>query len=195
MMPIEWPAGLKPKEMTWGRVFNSRAFTSPFTQSQQVVTHPGAFWKCTLSFRAMYEDEERIFSTFLGELQGMAGTFYLYPWRRARAVEAGAARVDGSGLASGSLRTRGWNISQQVLTRGDYITVNDQLLEVLHDVYSNGEGRATIRVSPWLRRGPSDGDVIEYLNPYAVMRLTSDDEERTVKPLVAGGSIEAREAF
>ncbi|WP_110685069.1 hypothetical protein [Salinicola aestuarinus] len=192
---IEWPEGLEPYRMDWGRVFNNRAFTSPFNNSQQIRTYPGAYWRCSLQFRNLFEDEERRLTSFVGQLQGMAGTFKLYPWRRARATAAGTARVNGNGNAAGTVPSRGWRASTTVLHAGDYITINDQLLEVVADVKSNTQGNATIQVAPWLRTPPADGAEINYTRPYAVMRLTSDEHDMSVESLIAGGSIDCREAF
>jgi hypothetical protein len=192
---IEWPEGLKPYKMDWGRVFNNRGFTSTFTKSQQIRTYPGAYFQCSLQFRNLFEADERRLTTFIGQLQGMAGTFKLYPWRRAVATAAGTARVNGSGNASGTVPSRGWKPSTKVLAAGDYITINDQLLEVLQDVTSNTQGNATISVSPWLRLPPSDGTEINYTKPYAVMRLTSDEQGMSIEPLIAGGTLDCREAF
>ncbi|WFF40390.1 hypothetical protein EVC62_02120 [Salinicola endophyticus] len=192
---IEWPQGLTPYRMDWGRVYNNRAFTSPFSNAQQIRTYPGAYWQCSLQFRNLFESDERRLTSFIGRLQGMAGTFKLYPWRRSRAGAAGTARVNGSGNASGTVPSRGWTPSVQVLAAGDYITINDQLLEVVEDVISTSQGNATIQVSPWLRSPPADGALIEYRNPYAVMRLASDEQVMSVETLVAGGTLDCREAF
>lgn len=195
MSMIEWPSELQPATMDWGRSFNSFAFTSPFSQSQQIVSKPGAFWLCSMTFRNLKRDKERVLSTFLGSLHGMAGTFRLRPWTRPPGPFVGNAVVDGGGQAGAQLITRNWSPSIIVLRMGDYITVNDQLLEVLKDVTSNAQGIAVLPVSPWLRMPPANGATVNYQQPYAVMRLTRDDTRLTVQALIAGGTLECREAF
>ncbi|MGY4876513.1 hypothetical protein ACLUEY_01350 [Vreelandella aquamarina] len=192
---INWPAEIKPRSMAWGRVFNSRAFTSPFSKSQQIVSAPGAYWKCTLQFPTLTREKERRLSTFIGSLQGMAGTFELRPWTRPPGPYAGNAVVNGSSQAGAQLVTRNWYVNTTVLRMGDYITVNDQLLEVLTDVTSNGSGVAIIPVSPWLRSPPADGATVHYRQPYAIMRLMQDEQMLDVKALIASGTLECREAF
>ncbi|MDH4572475.1 hypothetical protein [Salinicola acroporae] len=192
---IEWPEGLYCDRMRWGRAFNNKAFTSVFTNAQQIRTYPGAYWKCTMQFQNLNDREERLLTTLVGSLQGMAGTFKLYPWRRSGRPDHGTVRVNGNGNASGTLPSRGWQPSTLVLRMGDYITVNDQLLEVLADVTSNGQGNATIQVAPWLRLPPADGTEINYTRPFAIMRLTSDDEENTIRSAMADGTLDCREAF
>lgn len=192
---IDWPAQIKPRRMNWGRVFNNRAFTSPFSQSQQVVGAPGAYWKCTLQFPTLNRDKERVLSTFIGKLQGMAGTFRLRPWTRPPGPFVGNAVVDGAGQAGAQLVTRNWQASKVVLRMGDYITVNDQLLEVLEDVTSNTQGRAVLLVSPWLRMPPANGAAVNYQTPYAIMRLVQDEQMLDVQAIIASGSLECRETF
>ena len=99
------------------------------------------------------------------------------------------------GQAGAQLVTRNWNANTLVLRRGDYITVNDQLLEVLEDVTSNAHGVAVVAVSPWLRMPPANGATIHYQQPYAVMRLMQDEHMLDVRALFASGSLECREAF
>ncbi|GED46451.1 hypothetical protein HME01_23030 [Vreelandella aquamarina] len=195
MSTVDWPTELQPATMEWGRVFNSYAFTSPFTQSQQIRTHPGAYWKCSLTFRNLKRPKERVLSTFIGSLHGMAGTFKLKPWTRPPGPFVGNAVVDGGGQAGAQVVTRNWNANTLVLRRGDYITITDQLLEVLADVTSNAQGIAVVPVSPWLRVPPANGATVNYRAPYAIMRLARDDVSLSIQALIAGGTLECREAF
>lgn len=192
---INWPAEIKPRSMSWGRVYNTRAFTSPFSQSQQIVGAPGAYWKCTLNFPTLNREKERRLSTFIGSLQGMAGTFKLRPWTRPPGPAVGAAVVDGGGQAGGQLVTRNWTPSTIVLRMGDYATVNNQLLEVLQDVTSNAQGIAVVPISPWLRSPPANGATVNYQQPYALMRLMQDEQMLDVQAVIASGTLECREAF
>ncbi len=192
---IDWPAHIKPRRMSWGRRFNTRAFTSPLSQSQQIAANPGAYWQCSLSFPSLTRDKERTLSTFIGSLQGMAGTFRLRPWTRPPGPFAGNAVVDGANQAGAQLVTRNWMPSRVVLRAGAYITVNDQLLEVLTDVSSNAQGRAVIPVSPWLRQPPANGATVNDQDPYAIMRLTQDEQMLDVTYIIASGTLDCREAF
>ncbi|MBZ5489139.1 hypothetical protein HW452_16590 [Halomonas aquamarina] len=192
---IDWPAHIKPHRMSWGRRFNTRAFTSPLSQSQQITGAPGAYWQCSLEFPSLNREKERALTTFIGRLQGMAGTFRLRPWTRPPGPFAGNAVVDGANQRGAQIATRNWQASKVVLRAGDYITVNNQLLEVLDDVSSNAQGRAVIPVAPWLRVSPTNGEAVNYQQPYAVMRLSEDEQMFDVQALIASGTITAREAF
>ncbi|RUR38565.1 hypothetical protein [Vreelandella populi] len=191
----EWPNEVIPNSMSWNIVSNNFAFTSPFNNSQQVVGHPGGYWECSIDLPLLDQQQARLMSSFIHSLHGMMGTFRLYPWNRRPGPAAGNGVVDLGGQAGGQLVTRGWNAGTTVLRRGDYITVSDQLLEVLQDVVSNDQGRATILVAPWLRVPPANGAAVNYRNPYAVMRLTEDGANTDYQGIIASASLSCREAF
>jgi hypothetical protein len=82
------------------------------------------------------------------------------------------AYVSGAGQTGRSLTTGGWPSSDTVLAAGEFVTINDQLLQLTADVVSDGSGNATITFEPPIRVIPASGDSIEYRNPYALMYLT-----------------------
>ncbi|OHV12114.1 hypothetical protein [Kushneria phosphatilytica] len=171
-MTIEdWPRELCPQAMDWGVQYNTRVFTSTLTNHQQIATYPGDYWDCTLTFRGLKPFQERILSSFLGRLNGPAGLFRLRDWLRTPPSGLGTVTVDGGGQNSRSLATRGWQANTQVLSRGDYVTVNDQLFEITNDVESDADGLATLPLNIWIRQAPASGDAVNYSDPYAVMRL------------------------
>lgn len=191
----EWPGEIIPSSMSWNIVSNNFAFTSPFTNSQQIAGHPGGYWECSIDLPLLDQQQARLMSSFIHSLHGMMGTFRLYPWNRRPAPAAGIGVVDGGGQAGGQLVTRDWTPSKTVLRRGDYITVSGQLLEVLEDVTSNAEGQAVITIAPWLRVPPANGTAINYQAPYAVMRLTEEGAESSYQGIIGSASLSCREAF
>jgi hypothetical protein len=46
-----------------------------------------------------------------------------------------------------------------------------------------------------IRRTLTAGTTVEYLNPYSEMRMTTDTWAMSVKPVIANGSYQFREAF
>lgn len=191
----EWPSEIIPASMSWNIVANNFAFTSPFTNSQQIAGHPGGYWECSIDLPLLDQQQARLMSSFIHSLHGMMGTFRLYPWNRRPAPAAGNGVVDLGGQSGGQLVSRGWSANATVLRRGDYITVSDQLLEVLQDVASNDLGQAIIPVAPWLRVPPANGAAINYRSPYAVMRLTEDGAESSYQGIIGSASLSCREAF
>ena len=194
-MALEWPASLCPSEMTWGIVNNSRAFTSSLSNAQQIVGQPGAYWQCTLTFGLLTRMQERELSAFLGELDGMFGTFNMPAITRRRTNSVGNLTVVAGVAQSRSLQVAGATPGAQVFAPGDYLTVAGEMFEVVRAVAANAQGQAVIPLNKRIRRTLAVGAAIEYLNPYSEMRMTQDTWAMTVRQVVSSGSYQFREAF
>lgn len=194
-MAITWPASLRPSEMTWGLVNNSQAFTSILSNAQQIVGQPGAYWQCTLTFDLLTRAQERELSGFLGRLDGMFGTFNLPAITRRRTSSVGALTVVSGNAQSRTLVVAGAVANAQVFSTGDYLTVAGEMFEVVDAAVSNAQGQASVAVNKRIRRTLTAGAAVEYLNPYSEMRMTQDTWAMTVRPVVANGSYQFREAF
>ncbi|UZS74359.1 hypothetical protein OQB66_08630 [Pseudomonas syringae] len=194
-MALTWPASLRPSEMSWGIVNNSRAFTSSLSNAQQIVGYPGAYWQCTLTFGLLTRAQERELSSFLGKLDGMFGTFNLPDFTRYRKVSVGALSVVSGFAQARSMIIAGAPASSPVFSTGDYITIAGEMFEVTDPVSSNAQGQATVLLNKRIRKTLTPGAAVEYLNPYSEMRMTSDTWSMTRRPVVANGSYSFREAF
>ncbi|AZC30135.1 hypothetical protein C4K38_2175 [Pseudomonas chlororaphis subsp. piscium] len=194
-MALTWPASLRPSEMTWGIVNNSRAFTSMLSNAQQIVGYPGAYWQCTLTFGLLERWQERELSAFLGRLDGMFGTFNLPAFTRTRVDNVGSLVVVTGNAQARSMLIAGATPSTPIFAMGDYITVAGEMFEVTDLVSSNAQGQATVPLNKRIRKALTAGAAIEYRNPYSEMRMTSDTWSMSVRPVVANGSYQFREAF
>lgn len=194
-MALEWPASLPVSEMTWGIVNNSRAFTSTLSNAQQIVGHPGAYWQCTLTFGLLTRAQERQLSAFLGDLDGMFGTFNMPAITRRRSNSVGSLTVVAGVAQSRSMLVAGAAPGAQVFAPGDYLTVAGEMFEVVRPVTANAQGQAAVPLNKRIRRTLTAGAAIEYLNPYSEMRMTQDTWAMTVRQVVASGSYQFREAF
>lgn len=194
-MALTWPASLRPSEMTWGIVNNSRAFTSALSNAQQIVGYPGAYWQCTLTFGLLTRAQERELSAFLGRLDGMFGTFNLPAFTRRRTGSVGALTVVTGNAQARTMVLTGAAPSAAVFAAGDYITVAGEMFEVTDAVSSNAQGGLTVALNKRIRKTLTPGAAVEYLNPYSEMRMTSDTWSMSVRPVVANGSYQFREAF
>jgi hypothetical protein len=194
-MALTWPASLCPSEMTWGIVNNSRAFTSSLSSAQQIVGFPGAYWQCTLTFDLLTRIQERELSAFLGKLDGMFGTFNLPAFTRKRTSNVGALKVTAGNAQSRTISISGAIANADLFSVGDYLTVAGEMFEVVDATSSNAQGLATVTVNKRIRRTMAAGTAVEYLNPYSEMRMTQDTWAMTVRPVVANGSYQFREAF
>ncbi|WP_095111185.1 hypothetical protein [Pseudomonas sp. Irchel 3E20] len=194
-MALTWPASLRPSEMTWGIVNNSRAFTSTLSNAQQIVGYPGAYWQCTLSFGLLTRAQERELSSFLGTLDGMFGTFNMPAFTRRRAVSMGTLTVVSGNAQARAMVLTGATPSTAIFSAGDYITVAGEMFEVTNPAASSAQGQVTVSLNKRIRKTLSAGAAVEYLNPYSEMRMTSDTWSMSVRPVVANGSYQFREAF
>lgn len=194
-MALTWPASLCPSEMTWGIVNNSRAFTSTLSNAQQIIGYPGAYWQCTLTFELLTRAQERELSAFLGRLDGMFGTFNLPAFTRRRTVSIGALTVVTGNAQARNILIAGATPNAAVFSAGDYITIAGEMFEVTDPASSNAQGNVTVLLNKRIRKTLTAGTAVEYLNPYSEMRMTTDTWAMSVKPVIANGSYQFREAF
>lgn len=194
-MAIAWPEGLCPTEMTWGVVYNNRAFTSTLSNAQQIVGYPGAYWQCQLTFSALSRDEERLLTAFIGRLQGMFGTFNLPAFTRKRSDSIGAPVVVTANAQSSVMSIGGVTASSKVFSMGDYITIGGVMFEVIDDAVSAANGQVLVTVNKPIRKTIAAGAAVEYREPFAEMRLTSDSHSLARRPVFSNLTLELREAF
>lgn len=194
-MAIEWPASLEPTDMTWGIVYNNRAFTSTLSNAQQVVGYPGAYWMCTLNFGVLFDEDERELTAFLGRLQGMYGTFYLPAFTRQRTDSIGSPTVVTANAQATTMLLEGVTASRKVFRLGDYITINGEMFEVVDDATSTSGGRVQLSLNKRIRKTIAAGAAVEYRNPYSEMRRMDDTNQLTLQAIVSNGSFQFREAF
>lgn len=194
-MALTWPASLCPSDMKWGIVNNSRAFTSTLSNAQQIVGYPGAYWQCTLSFDLLTRTQERELSAFLGRLDGMFGTFNLPAFTRRRTGSIGSLSVYTGNAQARSMVIAGAVPSAPAFAVGDYITVAGEMFEVTDAASADAQGRVTVLLNKRIRKALVAGTAVEYLNPYSEMRMTSDTWSMSVRPIIANGSYQFREAF
>ncbi|NIF15626.1 hypothetical protein [Pantoea sp. Cy-639] len=194
-MAIAWPDGLCPNEMTWGVVYNNRAFTSTLSNAQQIVGYPGAYWQCQLTFSALSREQERLLTAFIGRLQGMFGTFNLPAFTRTRADFIGAPVVVTANAQSSVMRIGGVTANAKVFSMGDYITIGGVMFEVVDDAVSGANGQVQVTVNKPVRKTITAGTPVEYRAPFAEMRLTSDSHSLARRPVISNLTLELREAF
>jgi hypothetical protein len=194
-MAIQWPVSIRPSEMTWGIVYNNRAFTSTLSNAQQVVGYPGAYWQCTLTFGVMTRQMERELTAFLGRLQGMYGTVYLPAFTRRRGDNIGAPVVVTANAQATTILLQGVTASRKVFSMGDYITINGEMFEVVDDAASTSGGRVQLNLNKRIRKAVPAGTAVEYRNPYSEMRRMDDTNQLNIQRVVSSGSFQFREAF
>jgi hypothetical protein len=194
-MALEWPESLEPTETSWGVTYNNRAFTSTLSNAQQIVGYPGAYWVCTLTFGVLFEEDERELTALLGRLQGMFGTVKIPALTRTREDDVGAAVVvTGIGQAT-AMVIGGVKASTRVFSRGDYLTVDGEMFEVVENATANAQGQVTVSLNKRIRRTLKAGTAVEYRNPYSEMRRVEDSHLVAIQAVVSNCTLQFREAF
>lgn len=172
---LTWPSGILPASFDWSLASNGSSFTSPWNGQSQTVRYPGSAWKAQMSLSNLDDLESREVEALIFELDGMSGRIKLWDMGRFPGTVKGTPRVNGSNQTGATLVTDGWTPSVKVLSRGDYVTVNDEMKMILRDVTSNASGQANLPIGPMLRQSPPDNLVIEVANPYAIFRLEKNE--------------------
>ncbi|SPY68629.1 Uncharacterised protein [Providencia stuartii] len=134
MSIIEWPSGINPSEMSWRLISNSKTFTSVFTGSSQTVRFPGSKWHCSLSFTNLTDDESRELEALMASLDGESGRVKISHWARKGVANMGTPLVSASNQTGRYLQTKGWKPNTNVLRKGDYLTVNNELKMVTENI-------------------------------------------------------------
>lgn len=171
MTTLEWPDGILPSSFDWFLISNGSSFTSPWNNKTQTIRYPGSSWKAQITLSNLDDLESREIEVIIVQLDGMAGRIKLKDFGRFAEPVKGSPKVKGNGQSGSALITDGWTASTKVLSKGSYITVNDELKMVLEDVTSNAAGDAIISIGPQLRNNPVDNSDIEVSEPYAIFRL------------------------
>lgn len=196
MTTITFPSTPKPQSMSWRLVQPAQANMSSWTGKRQVIASNRGWWECELSLPPIVGTTNvNTWRSFLALSQGSVNDFQVPVDPTAQSALANTARVNGASQTGRSLATDGWPNSTTVLQAGQYITIDNQLLQLTAAVTSNGSGQATISFEPPIRVSPADNAVIEYKNPYCLMYLVEKPALSVETGYVYSLSLSLRESF
>lgn len=196
MTTITFPSTPKPQTMSWRLVQPTQNNISGWTGKRQVIASGRGWWECEITLPPIVGTTNvNAWRAFLARTQGSANDFQIPVDVTAQSALPNTALTNGTNQTGRSIATDGWPNSTTVLSAGQYITIDNQLLQLTSNVTSNGSGQATITFEPPLRAPVADNTVIEYKNPYCLMYLT-DKPAIAVEPgYVYNLSLSLRESF
>ena len=185
MAILNWPATLRnPNSARLALAANTQSGgRSPFDGTEQTLELPGSRWTAELRWMNLPESQWRIMQAFIASLGGRAGRFRWGPTHMPRrGTRTGAVTIAG-GQTGRAVATSGWSTSgppAAVLT-GDIIgwvdpTGRDVFHMVTADWGPDGAGNANLPIAPPIRRSPTAGTPLNYTNPKAIWRLSSDEQ-------------------
>ena len=197
-MVIDFP-NIKIASSEFGLSYNTTTFSSPYSQSTQIMRLPGERWMATYNFPPMNQAQFAALKVFLMQLQG--GTVLFNGFDPDKKTPSGFATgiplVDGANQTGKTLLTKGWTHSVTgILKAGDYIQFATQLRLDMADANSDPSGKATLTLDSPLRFSPADNTSIITTQASCPMRITSNLQwSSDNNKIVNGFSITAIEAF
>lgn len=174
----------------------TQANVSSWTGKRQVVASGRGWWECDFNLPPIVGSTNiNAWRAFVALARGTANDFYIPVDPTAQSALSNTVRTNGTDQTGRAIATDGWPNSTTVLQAGQFVTINDQLLQVTSDVTSNGSGQATIAVEPPVRQPVADNSAVEYKNPFCKMYMTEEPNISVEPGYVYNISLRLREAF
>jgi len=172
-MLITMPSKPVAADIDWTIEQPAQVNRSEVTSKRRVVLLGQApRWSAKVSLPPIIgERNVEAWRAFVVDLDGVANTFKLIACENDQ-ITGVAPLVKGGGQAGFSLQTDGWGAAGQKLRRGQFITINDQLLMLMAPVVADATGNALIRFKPYIRTVPADNAAMEVKRPYSLMSMT-----------------------
>lgn len=175
MATITFPSTPKPSGMQWRLVMPAQNNVSGWTGERQVIASNRGWWECSLSLPPIVGTAAvKPWRSYIAQARGVVNDFRITVHPTAQSALANTVLVRGGGQTGRSIISDGWPNSTTVLSAGDYVTIEDQLVQLTANVTSNGSGIATLTFEPPIRRAPADNAPVEYRNPYALMYFVEE---------------------
>jgi len=196
MTTITFPSTPKIQTMSWRLVQPAQNNISGWTGKRQVIASGRGWWECEINMPPIVGTANvNAWRAFLAKTQGSVNDFQIPVDPTAQSALSNTVQTNGSNQTGRSIATDGWPNSTTALTAGQYVTINNQLLQLTADVTSNGSGQATLSVEPPVRQPVADNSAVEYKNPYCLMYLNEKPSLSVEPGYVYSLSMSLRESF
>jgi len=196
MATVTFPSTPKPNGMSWRLIMPSQTNVSEWTGRRQTIASGRGWWECQLSLPPMVGTTRvNTWRAFIAKCRGRANDFQIPVDPTAQSAAAATPLVNGGAQTGRTLNTDGWPVSSTVLVAGQFVTINNQLLQLTENVTSNGSGVAVLTFEPPVRAAPADNAAIEFKNPYCLMYLVEEPTLSVENGYVYSLSLNLRESF
>tara|TARA_B100000214_G_scaffold190274_1_gene137501 strand:- start:532 stop:1167 length:636 start_codon:yes stop_codon:yes gene_type:complete len=160
---------------------------SPFSYKQQVYKFSGEFWEADVQLVPMKRNTCEDWISFLTQLKGIYGTFYLNPDPNGLTARGTCSVTPGTPIVNGAHSARANTLSitnagtsqTNYFKSGDYISIGTgtsrQLLKVLQNTNTDSSGNCVVDIFPALRTDLSGSESITVSNATGVFRLASNE--------------------
>ncbi|MCC3606983.1 MAG: hypothetical protein JGK24_28110 [Microcoleus sp. PH2017_29_MFU_D_A] len=196
MATVTFPSSPNPNGMSWRLIMPSQTNISDWTGRRQTIASGRGWWECQLSLPPIVGTANvNAWRSFIAKSRGRANDFQIPVDATAQSAATATPLVNGAGQTGRTLATDGWPLSSTVLVAGQFVTINNQLLQLTENVTSNGSGVATLTFEPPIRTSPADNAAIEYKNPYCLMHFVEEPTLSVENGYVYSLSLNLRESF
>lgn len=196
MATITYPSTPKPQGMSWRLLMPAQTNVSDWTGRRQTLASGRGWWECQITFPPIVTTASiNPWRSFIAKARGAANDFQVPVDPVAQSTSTATPLVNGAGQTGRTLNTDGWPLSTTVLQAGQFVTINNQLLQLTENVTSNGSGVAVLTFEPPVRVSPADNAAIEYKNPYCLMYLVEEPTLSGEFGYVYNLSLNLRESF
>jgi len=196
MATVTFPSTPKPNGMSWRLVMPAQTNVSEWTGRRQTIASGRGWWECQLSLPPIVGTTNvNAWRAFIAKSRGKANDFQIPVDPTAQSTAVATPLVNGASQTGRTLATDGWPVSSTVLVAGQFVTINNQLLQLTENVTSNGSGVATLTFEPPIRTAPSDNAAIEFKNPYCLMYMVEEPTLSVENGYVYSLSLNLRESF
>ena len=196
MATVTFPSSPKPNGMSWRLIMPSQTNVSDWTGRRQTIASGRGWWECQLSLPPIVGTANvNAWRSFIAKSRGRANDFQIPVDATAQSSATATPLVNGGAQTGRTLTTDGWPLSSTVLVAGQFVTINNQLLQLTENVTSNGSGVATLTFEPPIRTSPADNAAIEYKNPYCLMYFVEEPTLSVENGYVYSLSLNLRESF
>ena len=196
MATITYPSTPRPQGMAWRLVMPAQTNVSDWTGRRQTLASGRGWWEAQITFPPIVGTTNiNAWRSFIAKSRGSANDFQVPVDPVAQSASTATPLVNGAGQQGRTLNTDGWPLSTTVLQAGQYVTINNQLLQLTENVTSNGSGVAVLTFEPPVRVSPADNATIEYKNPFCLMYLVEEPTLSVETGYVYSLSLNLRESF
>ena len=196
MATITYPSTPKPQGMAWRLVMPSQTNVSDWTGRRQTIASGRGWWECQIVLPPIVGTTNvNAWRSFIAKARGRANDFQIPVDPISQSASTATPLVNGAGQGGRALATDGWPVSTTVLVAGQFVTIDNQLLQLTENVTSNGSGVATLTFEPPIRTSPADNAAIEYKNPFCLMYLVEEPTLSVEAGYVYSLSLNLRESF
>jgi hypothetical protein len=174
----------------------SQTNVSEWTGRRQTIASGRGWWECQINLPPIIGTTSvNSWRSFIAKARGRANDFQITVDPTAQSTSTATPLVNGASQTGRTLATDGWPVSTTVLVAGQFVTINNQLLQLTENVTSNGSGVATLTFEPPIRTSPSDNAAIEYKNPFCLMYFVEEPTLSVENGYVYSLSLNLRESY